>query len=132
MPAQSHGEILRQAVHQRAVNQKQLAQQLGISRSTLYEKYEADKLDLAFVERVGQFIRYDFSAHIPELAPPGASAVVAEPLPTYRTASDSLEACQARLLLLHEQFAEKVRQYDELQEKYNALLAKQKKPRPTA
>lgn len=132
MPAQSHGEIIRQAVHQRAVNQKQLAQQLGISRSTLYEKYEADKLDLAFIERVGQFIRYDFSAHIPELAPVAAPAVVAEPLPTYRTATDSLEACQARLLLVHEQFAEKVRQYDELQEKYNALLAKQKKPRPTA
>ena len=123
MPAQSHGEILRQAVHQRAVNQKQLAQQLGISRSTLYEKYEADKLDLSFIERVGQFIRYDFSTHIPELAP----AVVAEPLPTYRTATDSLEACQARLLLVHEQFAEKVRQYDELQAKYNALLAEKTK-----
>jgi len=132
MPAQPHGEILRQAVHQRAVNQKQLAQQLGISRSTLYEKYEADKLDLAFIERVGQFIRYDFSTHIPELAPAAAPAVVAEPLPTYRTAPDSLEACQARLLLVHEQFAEKVRQYDELQAKYNALLAKQKRPRPTA
>ena len=132
MAAQSHGEILRQAVHQRAVNQKQLAQQLGISRSTLYEKYEADKLDLAFIERVGQYIRYDFSVHIPELAPPGTSAVVAEPLPTYRTAADSLEVCQARLLLVHEQFAEKVRQYDELQAKYNALLAKQKNPRPTA
>ncbi len=124
MPAQPHGEILRQAVHQRAVNQKQLAQQLGISRSTLYEKYEADKLDLTFIERVGQFIRYDFSVHIPELAPPGTLPAVAEPLPTYRAATDSLEACQARLLLVHEQFAEKVRQYDELQEKYNALLAR--------
>gem|GEM_PF-2263519 len=122
MPAQTHGEILRQAIHQRAVNQKQLAQQLGISRSTLYEKYEADKLDLAFIERVGQLIRYDFSQHIPETAPLGAATTVAEPLPGYGSPS-SLEACQARLLLVHEQFAEKVRQYDELQEKYNALLA---------
>lgn len=122
MPAQTHGETLRQAIHQRAVNQKQLAQQLGISRSTLYEKYEADKLDLAFIERVGQLIRYDFSQHIPEIASPGAAAAVAEPLPSYG-APGSLEACQARLLLVHEQFAEKVRQYDELQEKYNALLA---------
>ncbi|RZK24587.1 MAG: hypothetical protein EOO63_17065 [Hymenobacter sp.] len=120
MMHQHRGEIVRHAVDASGFKLRKIYEALGKSRPTLDRYFDKPDLDWDIVEQIGEIIRHDFSQNFKELkAPP---LVAAEPLVAYRTV-DSLEDCQARLLLLHEQFAEKVRQYDELKTRYDALLA---------
>ena len=118
MATQHRGEILQDIVRKTGVNQAQLARALGISRSSLYRHYGVPNLSLVFLRRAGAAIGYDFSAHIRGMVPEASAA--AEPAATY--APDTLAECQAKLLRVHEQFMEKVQQYDELKLRYEALL----------
>lgn len=119
MAAQHRGEILQEVVRKSGVNQARLARDLGIARSNLYRQYSVPNLDFVFIRRVGTALGYDITAHFKGMT--AEPAVVAEPAATYQL--DDLSACRQRLLLVHEQFAEKVRQYDELKVRYDALLA---------
>jgi len=123
MATQHRGEIIKAAIRKAGVNQAKLAQVLGMSRSSLYRQYEVPNLSLVFIRQVGEAIGYDFSADIRGLLP---ATVAAEPAPA-PYASLSPEDYRQKLLQVHEQLAEKVRQYDELLARYEALLAERSK-----
>ena len=125
MATQHRGEIVRDIVRKMGINQAQLARALDVSRSSLYRHYEVPNLSLVVIRQIGAAIGYDFSADIRGLAAEASGSVAAEPVAAYHT-PDPLADCQARLLRVHEQFMDKVRQYDELQQRYAALLAERK------
>ena len=113
MAKQHRGEIVKDAVLKSGVKITRLYQELGISRPTLYRRFDEPNLDFAFIEQVGALIRHDFAQDFRELAAPAAS-VVAEPAPAYQL--DTLDDCKNKLLHVYGL-------YTELQEKYTALLA---------
>ena len=119
MATQHRGEIIKAVIRKAGVNQAQLAQLLGLSRSSLYRQYEVPNLSLLFIRQVGEAIGYDFSADIRGLLP---SNVAAEPPPA-PYAPLTPDDYRHKLLQVHEQLAEKVRQYDELLARYEALMA---------
>ena len=128
MATQHRGEILQDIVRKTGANQAQLARALGISRSSLYRQYGIPNLSLVFLRQVGVALSYDFSPHIRGMVPEASAA--AEPAAPY--AAETLAECQAKLLRVHEQLADKVRQYDELKARYEALLAERaEKPAPS-
>lgn len=118
MAAQHRGEIIKEIIQQNGVNQTRLAKDLRMSRSSLYRQYDIPNLSFVFIRQVGAAIGYDFSARIKGLVTD--PSMVAEPAAAYPL--DSLADCQQRLLRVHEQFMEKVRQYDELKARYEDLL----------
>ncbi|MDO7877136.1 helix-turn-helix transcriptional regulator [Hymenobacter sp. ASUV-10] len=120
MAAPHRGQILSDIISRNGINQTQLARDLGMSRSNLYRRYEVANLSPAFLRQVGAAIGLDLAAYFPELRPDTAS-VVAEPAASYERPAPI--DCEQRLLQVLEQFAEKVRQYDELKARYDALLA---------
>ncbi|RYY19832.1 MAG: hypothetical protein EOO36_04900 [Cytophagaceae bacterium] len=113
MAKQHRGEVVKEAVLKSGVKITKLYQELGISRPTLYRRFDEPNLDFAFIERVGELIRHNFAEDFRELAPTAASAV-AEPAASYQL--DSLDDCKNKLLHVYGL-------YTELQEKYAALLA---------
>ena len=119
MTYQHRGEIVRRAVKASGLKLRKVYEALGKTRATLDRYFDKPDLDWDTIQKIGEVIRYDFGQDFKQLKMP---AVVAEPIASYRS-PDSLEDCQSRLLLVHEQFAEKVRQYDDLKARYDALLA---------
>ncbi|MVN78267.1 hypothetical protein GO988_18205 [Hymenobacter sp. HMF4947] len=117
MAKQHRGEVVKEAVLKSGVKITKLYQELGISRPTLYRRFEEPNLSFAFIEQVGALIRHDFAQDFRELAPPVGSAV-AEPTPAYQL--DTLDDCKNKLLHVYAL-------YTELQEKYAALLAERSK-----
>ncbi|RZK27643.1 MAG: hypothetical protein EOO57_22405 [Hymenobacter sp.] len=111
MAKQHRGEIVKEAVLKSGVKITRLYQELGISRPTLYRRFDEPNLDFAFIEQVGALIRHDFARDFRELAAPAA---VAEPAASYQL--DTLDDCKNKLLHVYGL-------YTELQEKYAALLA---------
>lgn len=61
------GEALEIAVRKGPYSIKTLAEKLGISRNTLYNKFKEHNLSYEFILRVGDAIHYDFKADFPEL-----------------------------------------------------------------
>jgi len=61
------GEILEMAVRKGPYTVKTLANKLGISRATLYNKFRDHNVDYGFLLRVGDAICYDFKKDFPEL-----------------------------------------------------------------
>ncbi|NML65552.1 hypothetical protein HHL22_10080 [Hymenobacter sp. RP-2-7] len=115
MTRQHRGEIVKEAVLKSGVKITKLYQSLGVSRPTLYRRFEEPNLAFDFIEQVGTLIRHDFAQDFRELVPPAATvAAVAEPAPAYHL--DTLDDCKNKLLHVYGL-------YTELQEKYNALLA---------
>lgn len=110
---QHRGEIVAATVAKSGVKLSQLHRALGISRPTLYRRFEDPNLDFDFIKRVGQLIYHDFAEDFRELAAPGPS-LAAEPAAGYQL--DSLDDCKNKLLHVYSL-------YTELQEKYNALLS---------
>ena len=104
------------AVRKSGVKLSQLFPALGISRPTLYRRFEDPNLDFDFIRRLGEVIYHNFAAEFRELAP----AAAAEPVEVYRVAS--LEECKDRLLRVYDLYLEKARQYDELKARHDALL----------
>lgn len=113
MTKQHRGEVVKAAVLKSGVKITKLYQALGISRPTLYRRFDEPNLDFDFIEQVGLLIRHDFGEDFRELAAPAATTV-AEPAPAYHL--DTLDDCKNKLLHVYGL-------YTELQEKYNALLA---------
>ncbi len=109
---QHRGEIVAATVTKSGVKLSQLHRALGISRPTLYRRFEDPNLDFDFIKRVGQLIYHDFALDFRELAAP-APSVAAEPAAAYQL--DTLDDCKNKLLHVYSL-------YTELQEKYNALL----------
>ena len=115
MAKQHRGEVVKEAVLKSGVKITKLYQALGISRPTLYRRFDEPNLDFDFIEQVGLLIRHDFAQDFRELAtPPASPTTVAEPAPAYQL--DTLDDCKNKLLHVYGL-------YTELQEKYNALLA---------
>lgn len=61
------GQILEQVVRKKYSKLSELASKLGISRQTLYRRFEDKDLDLDFIKAVGKIIHHDFSAEFEEL-----------------------------------------------------------------
>jgi hypothetical protein len=112
MAKQHRGEVVKEAVLKSGLTLTSLRQKLGISRPTLYRRFEEPNLSFEFIEQVGVLIRHDFAHNVRELAPP--ANVVAEPAASYQL--DSLDDCKNKLLHVYGL-------YTELQERYAALLA---------
>jgi len=119
MAKQHRGEIVAAAIAKSGMKLARLHAALGISRPTLYRRLEDPNLDFDFIKQVGALIYHDFAEDFRELAAPAAS-VVAEPAGTYQVAS--LDECKDRLLRVYDLYLDKVRQYDELKVRYDALL----------
>lgn len=117
MARQHRGEVVKEAVLKSGVKITNLYQALGISRPTLYRRFEEPHLAFEFIEQVGTLIRHDFGQEFRELAAP-ASTGAAEPVPSYQL--DSLDDCKNKLLHVYSL-------YTALQEKYAALLAERGK-----
>jgi hypothetical protein len=112
MAKQHRGEVVKEAVLKSGLTLTSLRQKLGISRPTLYRRFEEPNLSFEFIEQVGVLIRHDFAQEFRELAPP--ANVAAEPAASYQL--DSLDDCKNKLLHVYGL-------YTELQERYVALLA---------
>lgn len=116
MAKQHRGEILQDVVLKSGVKVSRLYGALGISRATLYRRFEDPNLDFDFIRRVGEIIYHNFAEEFRELAP-----AVAEPVVVYQISS--LEECKDKLLQVYGLYLEKTRQYDELKARYEALLS---------
>ncbi len=125
MAAAHRGKILSDIISQNGINQAQLARDLGMSRSNLYRRYEVANLPPVFLRQVGTAIGLDLAPYFPELRL-DTSSIVAEPAAAYERLSPA--DCEQRLLQVLGQLADKVRQYDELKAKYDALLAERGNP----
>ena len=64
---QHRGEIVERAVRSSGFSIKKLAEKLGISRNTLYNRFKDPELGAIFIEKVSNIIHYDFTTQIPEL-----------------------------------------------------------------
>lgn len=111
MAVQHRGEIVAAAVRKSGVKLSQLHRELGISRPTLYRRFEDPNLNFDFIKRVGQIIHHNFALDFRELN--SASAVVAEPIVAYQL--DDLQDCKDKLLYVYGL-------YTELVQRYNVLL----------
>jgi AcrR family transcriptional regulator len=116
MAKQHRGEIVHEVVLKSGVKVSRLYGALGISRPTLYRRFEDPNLNFEFIQRVGEIIYHNFAEEFKELTP-----MVAEPVEIYQIAS--LEECKDRLLRVYDLYLEKARQYDELKARYDALLS---------
>lgn len=61
------GEIVRKEIDKSGYNKSLLAERLGISRGTLYNKLEETNLNWEFIFQLGKIINHDFSIDFPEL-----------------------------------------------------------------
>ena len=64
---QHRGEILEAVIRRSGYPIKALAERLGISRNTIYNKFREHDLSYDFIVRVGDIIHYDFTYEYPEI-----------------------------------------------------------------
>jgi len=64
---QHRGEILETVVRKSGYSLKVLADKLGVSRNTIYNKFKEHDLSYDFIIKVGELIHYDFTYEYPEL-----------------------------------------------------------------
>jgi hypothetical protein len=114
MAQQHRGEIVAAAVRRSGVKLSQLFPVLGISRPTLYRRFEDPHLSFEFIRQVGEVIHYDFGREFRELSLTAAL----EPIVPYQL--ESLEDCKDKLLHVYSLYADMV-------QRYNALLAESNK-----
>ncbi|RTQ49988.1 hypothetical protein EJV47_10110 [Hymenobacter gummosus] len=112
MAMQHRGEIVAEAVRKSGIKLSQLHRALGISRPTLYRRFEDPNLSFDFIKRVGALIHYDFAVDFKELAAP--VSIAAEPIIPYQLTS--LEDCKDQLLYVYGLYTDMI-------QRYNALLA---------
>ena len=108
MAQQHRGEIVAAAVHKSGVKLSQLFPALGISRPTLYRRFEDPHLSFDFIKQVGEIIHYDFSQDFRELA----VSMAQEPIAPYQL--DSLQDCKDKLLHVYSLYADMVQRYNDL------------------
>ncbi|GAB3233220.1 hypothetical protein GCM10027346_21040 [Hymenobacter seoulensis] len=105
------GEIVAKAVQQSGIKLTKLHTTLGISRPTLYRRFEDPKLDFDFIQKVGDIIMHDFSEDFRELK--RNAPIAQEPIVAYHL--DGLDDCKDKLLHVYGL-------YTELLQKHNDLL----------
>ena len=110
MAQQHRGEIVAAVVRKSGVKLSQLFPALGISRPTLYRRFEDPHLSFDFIKQVGEAIHHDFGQEFRELAVTAAM----EPIVPYHL--ESLDDCKDKLLQVYSLYADMV-------QRYNALLA---------
>ncbi|MDO7877001.1 hypothetical protein Q5H93_19805 [Hymenobacter sp. ASUV-10] len=113
MSTQHRGEIVAEAVRRSGMKLSRLHKVLGISRPTLYRRFEDPNLEFEFIKQVGRAIYYDFGQDFKELS---TSGLVAEPIAGYSL--ETVEDYKNKLLHVYGLYIEMV-------EKYNALLSAQ-------
>lgn len=62
------GEIIRDAIKSSGVAIGVVAEKLGVSRKTLYNKFKEASIPYSFILRLGEVIHYDFSQDFPNLS----------------------------------------------------------------
>ncbi|MBC5992644.1 helix-turn-helix domain-containing protein [Pontibacter cellulosilyticus] len=124
------GEIIREAIKASGVAVGVVADKLGISRKTLYNKFKESSIPFSFILKLGEVIHHDFSQEFPHLS----KSVKKEPALPQMPASTNLllpfdgepagtpkpnnmKECEAELVALQ-------RKYIALLEKFNELLLK--------
>jgi plasmid maintenance system antidote protein VapI len=113
------GEIVRKEIDKSGFNKSTLADRLGISRGTLYNKLEEVNLGWEFIFQLGKIINHDFSIDFPELRK--KTYIISEDISSAEEAeldNYNLPECKKKL----EQMRIK---YITLFEKYTQLLEKQ-------
>jgi hypothetical protein len=103
------GEVAKNIVHKCGMAITTISAGLGISRNTLYNKFEDPHLSDAFLLRLGDVIRYDFSINFPSLKQEKKEEIDDRDI-TY------VERAVENLLRID-------RKYIELLERYNGLLS---------
>jgi transcriptional regulator with XRE-family HTH domain len=61
------GEIVEKILRKSGYSLTKIAKQLGISRNTLYNKFENANLSYHFIMKVGKIVYYDFTIDFPEI-----------------------------------------------------------------
>ena len=103
------GEIVKNIVGQCGMRITTISAKLKISRNTLYNKFEDPNLSDAFILKLGDAIRYDFSACFPHLN---------NEIETTAASDDTITYIDRNIETLIRQ----ERKYIELLEKHNGLL----------
>lgn len=67
---QHRGEIVESVVRNSGMALSLIHKALGISRGTLYNKFDEANLDFAFIQKLGEVIMHDFSKEFPEMYTP--------------------------------------------------------------
>ncbi|PRY05696.1 regulatory Fis family protein [Pontibacter ummariensis] len=78
------GEIIRDAIKASGVAVGIVAEKLGISRKTLYNKFKESSIPYSFILKLGEVIHHDFSQEFPHL-----SKTVKKELPKAPSSSSS-------------------------------------------
>lgn len=81
MATHHRGAVVEEAVRKSGFPLKKLAERLGISRNTLYNKFRDPLVSYSFIQRIGQIIFYNFGFEFPEMDTTASEA--AEPDVTY-------------------------------------------------
>ena len=127
LPDMHRGEIIKEAIKTSGIAMGVVAEKMGISRKTLYNKFKEPAIPYSFILRLGEVIHYDFSKEFPHLN----KSIKKETLPQAPTnlqlsfdgepqeapRQNTLKACETELLQLQ-------RKYIALLEKFNELLLK--------
>jgi len=61
------GQIVEKIIRRSGYSITRLAKKLGISRNTLYNRFESSNLGYRFIMEVGNVIHYDFTVDFPEM-----------------------------------------------------------------
>lgn len=104
------GEIVKNIVHKCGMKITTISTKLKISRNTLYNKFDDPNLGDAFILKLGDVIRYDFSACFPNLKEDAVS---------FSEISDESITYIDRNI---ENLIKQERKYIDLLEKHNGLL----------
>ncbi|WP_112306116.1 hypothetical protein [Pontibacter arcticus] len=133
MKATAHrGEIIKEAIKASGVAIGIVAEKVGVSRKTLYNKFKESSIPYSFILRLGEVIHHDFSQEFPHLS---KSVKKEPPLPQAQVInnlqlpfdSEPDEAPKPQLSSPAEHESELVllqRKYIALLEKFNELLLK--------
>ena len=124
------GEMMKEAIKASGVAVGVVAEKLGISRKTLYNKFKESSIPYSFILKLGEVIHHDFSQEFPHLgktvkkeapkpqAPAPNSLLLpfdGEPQEPYRP--NNMRECEQELVKLQ-------RKYIALLENFNELLIK--------
>jgi plasmid maintenance system antidote protein VapI len=61
-----HGKILEKAVRKASIGISEIARKLSISRKTIYNWFETERISIVIIKKVGRAIGHDFSIDLPD------------------------------------------------------------------
>ncbi|MGI2299362.1 helix-turn-helix domain-containing protein [Candidatus Cardinium hertigii] len=64
---QHRGEIIENVVRRSGISISVLAEKIGISRNTLYNRFKEKNLSYDFILTLGKVLHYNFAVHFPEM-----------------------------------------------------------------